>query len=213
MGRHLGDGSSTRLPVSSESAPRPAEGDVDQLGDGVFLAAVSVPQSRAASARPTAATTARRSSGLMRNPAPRRPRPGDARVDVWTSAVAITTTRARVHRPQLAEDFQPVHARHGQVEQDEVRLVEGVPLQGGQPVGRLGDRVPGVLQDAAGDPPRQGRVVHDQDLRHHSAPGSLRPFYRAGRSWSLSPASATDRGIPYTTHVSSASVNTRRPGP
>ena len=102
----------------------------------------------------------------------------------------------RIELAQLRQHVQPVHALHHQIEQDDVRLVEEVALERGQPVLRLDDLVAGGLEDLAEAAPRQSRIVDDQDLALHTRSRMASASRSSGTAASLSPASTTDRGMP-----------------
>ena len=67
------------------------------------------------------------------------------------------------HGPELLQDLEPVHLRHHQIQDDEVRPGLGEGRQGlGAAWGRL-DRVPLFLQDGADMQDRHRIVLHHQD--------------------------------------------------
>src|SRR6185436_7496347 len=117
----------------------------------------------------------------------------------------------RIHLKQLVEHVQTHHAFHHQIQQDEIRLLQKVPLERGQAVLGLDDEVAGRLEDLARRAARQGRVVDQEDFRRHIRSSMASAIWSSLTSASLRPASTIDRGMPYTTQLASDSVSTVPP--
>ena len=107
------------------------------------------------------------------------------------------TRAAGVHFRQLLQHIEAVHALHHQIQQDEIRLLEEIPLERDQAVFRFGDFVARRLQHLARATPRHARIVDEQDLGPpHTRAISASAMPSSGTAPSLSPASTIDRGMP-----------------
>ena len=119
--------------------------------------------------------------------------------------------RLSVEFTQLCQHVQPVHPAHHEIEHDHVRFLEKIALQRNEAILGFDHLASGSFQNLPEAAARESRIVDDQHSGRHMR-SRIAAVNRSSRTASsLSPASTTDRGIPYTMHVSSASVSTAPP--
>ena len=120
-------------------------------------------------------------------------------------------TGRRIELAKLGQHVEPVHALHHEVEQDDVRAARGssarAPTGRPRPRRRRSRRLRGCDGCCGARAPNRRRAAPSRSYPLHDRLGEL--IERDCSS--LSPASTTERGMPYTTQVSSASVRIQPP--
>ena len=87
------------------------------------------------------------STGLLRKPA--APAASTRSCDeVWTSADTTIDPASGSSSRSLVEHVEPVHALHHEIEQDDIRLLDEIALEGAHAVLRLDDVVAGRLRES-----------------------------------------------------------------
>jgi hypothetical protein len=104
--------------------------------------------------------------------------------------------RRGVHLPELRQHVESIHPLHDQIEQNEIRLLEEVPLERQHTVLRFDDFEPAGFENASHAPSRQRRIVHKEEFLFHRYPRIASAIPSSEIDRSLKPASSIDRGIP-----------------